>query len=84
MDVGSKATGRSRATTTGEGSDELRQAEKQLATRHVSGGKCSFSGSGRGRFINAVVTPVSFKKDASFEFKVLCILRNRVVLQKKK
>lgn len=36
MDVGSKATGRSRAATAGEGSHELRQAEEQLAARHVS------------------------------------------------
>lgn len=69
MDVGSKATGRSCAATTGEGSDELRQAEKQLATRHVSGAKCSFSGSGRGGFINAVLAPVSFKRDTSSKFK---------------
>lgn len=69
MDVGSKATGRSCAATTGEGSDELRQAEKQLATRHVSGVKCSFSGSGRGGFINAVLAPVSFKRDTSSKFK---------------
>lgn len=47
MDVGSKATGRSRAATTGEGSDELREAENQLATRYVSESGMSLSCLGR-------------------------------------
>jgi len=49
VDVGSKATGRSRATTTGEGSDELRQAENQLATRYVSESEMSLQWFGEGR-----------------------------------
>lgn len=53
MDVGSKATGRSRATT-GEGSDELRQAEKQLATRYVSESEMFLQWFGEG-LLNAVL-----------------------------
>lgn len=54
MDVGSKATGRSRATTTGEGSDELRQAENQLATRYVSDSEMFLQWFGEG-LLNAVL-----------------------------
>lgn len=61
MDVGSKATGRSRATTTGEGSDELRQAENQLATRYVSEREMFLPWLGEG-LLNSVFR-VSFKRD---------------------
>lgn len=61
VDVGSKATGRSRATTTGEGSDELRQAENQLATRYVSESEMFLPWLGEG-LLNSVIR-VSFKRD---------------------
>ena len=54
MDVGSKATGRSRTTTTGEGSDELRQAENQLATCYVSESEMLLRGVGK-RILNAIL-----------------------------
>lgn len=67
MDVGSKATGRSRATTTGEGSDELRQAENQLATRYVSESEMFLRWFGLGEgLLNAVL--------------LLCLLRGIRVL----
>lgn len=55
MDVGSKATGRSRTTTTGEGSDELRQAENQLATCYVSESEMLLRGGVGKHMLNAIV-----------------------------
>lgn len=80
VDVGSKATGRSRATAAGEGSHELRQAEEQLATRHVSEGRAP----ALGRAVTAGLTAVSFKRLHLLPLKVPCILKDCVVLQKKK